>query len=93
MPARGSAARARAQRTTGNRKRWKERRFWPDAALLRGQWRVGPEGAYGLDHDAALSILARRGHDPDIAALLLPYWEAGGLQAFAEMREEAGESR
>jgi hypothetical protein len=56
--------------------------------LLRGQWRVGPAGAFGLDHDAAIRVLARRGHDANIAALLLPFWEEGGLQAFADLKED-----
>lgn len=46
-------------------------------------------GATGLDMPAALRLLAARGHDETIAALLLPYWEDGALTAFAELRKSS----
>jgi len=58
-----------------------------DAGVLRGQWRAGMSGATGLDMPAALRLLGSRGHDEDIAALFLPWWEDGALDAFAEMRK------
>jgi len=49
--------------------------------------RVGMSGATGLDATACLALLTRRGLDPNIAALFLPFWEAGILSALADQRE------
>lgn len=55
---------------------------------LRGQWRTGFAGVTGLDFDAALAHLGRLGHDTAVAALFLPFWEDGALQAFAEIKDK-----
>jgi hypothetical protein len=51
--------------------------------LLR-QSRVGFSGMTGIDMSACLHLLVQRGHDPEIAALLLPFWEEGLMMAVAD---------
>lgn len=55
------------------------------------QRRIGPGGYAGLDMPACLALLKARGVSEDIAALLLPRWEAGLLEAAALQREERAE--
>jgi hypothetical protein len=44
-------------------------------------------GVAGLDATACLSLLTGRGLDPKLAALFLPFWEAGILRAIAMNRD------
>jgi hypothetical protein len=50
--------------------------------------RVGMSGMTGLDARSCLALLAARGINPEIAALFLPFWEAGMLEAVQEQRSE-----
>lgn len=54
---------------------------------MANQMRIGMAGVTGLDAAACLALLDRRGLDPNISALFLPYLEAGILSAIAERRE------
>ncbi|ETX26850.1 DUF7697 family protein [Roseivivax isoporae] len=49
--------------------------------MIIRQARSGISGFGGLDLPGCIALLARRGHDPDILALLLPAWEQGLLRA------------
>lgn len=55
---------------------------------MANQMRVGMSGATGLDATACLALLTQRGLNPNIAALFLPFWEAGILSAIAKQRED-----
>lgn len=57
--------------------------------VLRAQARTGMAGMTGLDAPACLALLVARGVREDIAALFLPYWEAGMLEAAEEHREQS----
>lgn len=45
-------------------------------------------GFEALDAEACLALLSARGIPPQIAALFLPYWEAGLIEAAEQRREK-----
>jgi len=50
---------------------------------MRTQWRVGPNGAYGLDYDTALNLMPRLGISRDNELQVLDdlrVMEAGALE-------------
>ncbi len=51
------------------------------------QQRVSPAGVVGLDISACLEVLEAYGLDRRVAALLLPYAEAGLLRAIRPVEE------
>lgn len=55
------------------------------------QRRIGAGGYAGLDMPACLALLTAQGLPDHIAILLLPFWEAGLLEAAARQREDARE--
>ncbi|KAB2539656.1 hypothetical protein AL035_17760 [Salipiger aestuarii] len=52
------------------------------------QRRIGGAGYAGLDMPACLELLKAQGVNTHIAALLLPFWESGLLEAAAKLREQ-----
>ncbi|MBU2961963.1 hypothetical protein KO516_14325, partial [Citreicella sp. C3M06] len=52
------------------------------------QRRIGGAGYAGLDMPACLALLGAQGVPTNIAALLLPHWESGLLEAAAKQREQ-----
>lgn len=56
-------------------------------SMVQTQRRVGMGGVEGLDAPACLMLLEAQGMDRTIAALFLPYWEQGLLQAIDENRQ------
>lgn len=56
------------------------------------QRRIGPGGYLGLEMSACIEMAADHGVPRRIAALLLPYWEAGILQAVAKAQSEKDET-
>ncbi|WP_417741505.1 hypothetical protein [Salipiger sp.] len=54
------------------------------------QRRIGARGYVGLDFAACLALLEAQGIPEKIASLLLPYWEAGLIEAGARMRDQDG---
>ena len=61
-------------------------------ASLAHQRRIGPAGYAGLDMPACLAMTEAQGIPTSVAALLLPFWELGLLQASARNRETEGKS-
>ncbi|APZ53747.1 hypothetical protein Ga0080574_TMP3413 [Salipiger abyssi] len=55
------------------------------------QRRIGARGYVGLDFAACLALLEAQGVPQNIAALLLPHWEAGLIEAAARGREDKDE--
>lgn len=55
------------------------------------QRRIGPRGYVGLDFGACLALLGAQGIPQDIAALLLPHWEAGLIEAVRRACEKENE--
>ena len=58
---------------------------------LAHQRRIGPGGYVGLDMPACLALTEAQGIPTKIAALLLPHWETGLLEAAAKRREDEAE--
>lgn len=52
--------------------------------------RTGWQGFIGLDLGATTTLLAARGHDPKILAVLLPYWEQG-IKSAADAARQNGD--
>lgn len=61
------------------------------AHVLIHQARVGMAGITGFDATACLALLEARGIPQEIAGLLLPYWEAGLVEAAEEQREDSSQ--
>lgn len=54
--------------------------------MIERQLRVGFSGPVGLDLPACIAVAVAGGVDAQVAALLLPYVEAGLMAAFANAR-------
>ncbi len=54
------------------------------------QRRIGARGYVGLDFSACLALLEGQGIPTEIAALLLPHWEAGLIEAGVRMQDQDG---
>ncbi|WP_299558725.1 hypothetical protein [uncultured Sulfitobacter sp.] len=63
------------------------RAFIEASGTIYRQARIGMGGFEALDAEACLALLFARGIPQNIAALFIPYWEAG-LIAAAEQRRE-----
>ncbi|QFS83981.1 hypothetical protein FIU97_14610 [Roseivivax sp. THAF40] len=61
-----------------------------DASAIGSQMRTGWQGFIGLDLGATTTLLAARGHDPKILAILLPYWEQG-IKSAADAARQNGD--
>ncbi|MGH1417169.1 MAG: DUF7697 family protein [Pelagimonas sp.] len=47
-------------------------------------------GPAGFDLPSCLTLLDAHGVDPQIAAILLPYWEAGMFDGLEEANDKSG---
>lgn len=58
--------------------------FWQVSPNFSSQWRGPVREGYSLDAPACIQIAERFGVSPDMAAILLPHYEAGARAGAAK---------